>query len=97
MNEVAVNIVNTFDELKNPGDLFYTIDKEDKIVGFIEMCPCGCATIGAVTFDTGSLEQKSPKWKWNGNKEKPTVTPSIRRIGGCGWHGYLTNGVFKSC
>jgi hypothetical protein len=46
-----------------------------------------------------------PTWSWNGNRVKPTLTPSIRI---CDrwykdpkaieiWHGYLTDGVFRSC
>lgn len=29
---------------------------------------------------------------WDGNKEKPTLTPSIWARNRKGWHGYLTNG-----
>jgi hypothetical protein len=39
------------------------------------------------------------RWGWNGNKEAPTLTPSILINGGDGnggrveyWHGYLTDG-----
>ena len=40
-------------------------------------------------------------WKWDGNVERPTLTPSINCVaekggkptGGCGWHGHITNGV----
>lgn len=50
-----------------------------------------------VTIDCGN-----PKaWKWNGDKNKPTLTPSIlvHPIEGWskGWHGYLTDGVLVSC
>lgn len=38
-------------------------------------------------------------WAWNGNKESPTLTPSILINGGDGhggrveyWHGFLTDG-----
>lgn len=40
-------------------------------------------------------------WKWDGNLERPTITPSINCIshkedgeptGGCGWHGFVTDG-----
>ena len=35
-------------------------------------------------------------WQWNGNKEFPTLTPSILIYGdpgwSIGWHGYLTDG-----
>lgn len=42
-------------------------------------------------------------WGWDGNREKPTLSPSINCIaekdgkptGGCGWHGFITNGVIK--
>lgn len=29
-------------------------------------------------------------WLWNGNKECPTITPSINVVGR--WHGFLTDG-----
>lgn len=40
-------------------------------------------------------------WGWNGNLERPTLTPSIncqserdgKPAGGCGWHGFITNGT----
>lgn len=39
-------------------------------------------------------------WKWDGSRECPTITPSINCLaekdgkpaGGCGWHGFITNG-----
>lgn len=34
------------------------------------------------------------------NRETQTYTPSIihdTKYGGCGWHGWLTNGIFKDC
>ena len=42
-------------------------------------------------------------WAWNGDKDKPTLTPSIdcvsekdgKPTGGCGWHGFITNGVIQ--
>lgn len=30
-------------------------------------------------------------WEWDGNREKPTFSPSID-CGGCGWHGYIREG-----
>lgn len=44
-----------------------------------------------------NTSKASPSWQWNGDLEKPTITPSIlTRIGDsmvC--HSYLTDGVFK--
>lgn len=32
-------------------------------------------------------------WQWDGNIERPTITPSIDCLGGCGRHLTMTNGV----
>lgn len=95
--EVTAKQVATWDDLKKPGDFIFTYNKEDQIVGMVEMCPCGCGATGGIRFDTGEPNQPHPKWSWNGSKEKPTLTPSILRTGGCRWHGFLTDGVFRSC
>lgn len=38
-----------------------------------------------------------PAWGWNGNKDKPTLTPSILIRGNHGapdqWHGFLRDGL----
>ena len=34
-------------------------------------------------------------WQWDGNEEKPTLTPSILFNGS--WHGWLRNGRLCSC
>ena len=37
-------------------------------------------------------------WEWCGNREAPTLTPSInaqRPVGG--WHGWLTGGELRQC
>ncbi|MDY6979357.1 MAG: DUF6527 family protein [Pseudomonadota bacterium] len=33
-------------------------------------------------------------WQWDGNREKPTLSPSLHLPGH--WHGYLRGGEFKS-
>lgn len=34
-------------------------------------------------------------WHWDGNLEKPTLTPSVHQLG-C-WHGWIRNGRMESC
>lgn len=42
-------------------------------------------------------------WGWDGNLERPTLTPSLNCVaekggkptGGCGWHGFITAGVMR--
>ena len=36
-------------------------------------------------------------WHWNGSYHKPSLKPSILRMSGCHWHGYLTEGEFREC
>jgi len=77
-------------------------------------CPCGCGMLHGVSFDNrpvgwgGDSERKHPVWHWDGNKEKPTlspslgllVTPNMNTVGPDGhyhWHGFLRTGVFEEC
>lgn len=52
-----------------------------------------------VILPISPLVSKSP-WKWDGNKEHPTLTPSILVYPyegwTNGWHGYLTGGKLVS-
>lgn len=37
-------------------------------------------------------------WTWNQDKERPTLSPSINctvEEGGCGFHGFMSQGVLK--
>jgi hypothetical protein len=33
-----------------------------------------------------------PQWDWDGNRDAPTMHPSINCGGHCGWHGYIRKG-----
>lgn len=68
------------------------------IHGLNYVCPCGCGRLGALRFRTAP-DAQSPSWEWDGDELAPTLKPSVHsRIdrGGCGWHGYLTAGVWES-
>jgi hypothetical protein len=58
-------------------------------LGLVWCCPqCGEATSTA----NGSKHVFDPKTN--------SLTPSIvhsKKLGGCGYHGFLTNGIFKEC
>lgn len=36
-------------------------------------------------------------WLWDGNVQRPTLTPSIRHVDPKGWHGFVTKGVMLCC
>jgi hypothetical protein len=65
------------------------------------ICPKG--RVCGVGIRRGEFEGGSPhpqggtarkRWCFNGNVDKPTLTPSINCAGssGCGWHGHIING-----
>lgn len=43
-----------------------------------------------IPIHLGEQTEDPNMWGWNGDKEKPTLTPSINVIGI--WHGYLREG-----
>lgn len=99
MNEVrtspvAATMTDDIDEVRGkPGAFEYFVAGDDKVTpkGMIYCCPCGCGAISALDFKP----HESPSWNWDGNRERPTLTPSVHRVGH--WHGWLRNGVWESC
>lgn len=72
-------------------------------VGVSFDCPCGCDSRAYIPFaqplDGGPpLESKHPIWDRTGDTfETLTLTPSIQRVGGCAWHGFIRNGESVPC
>lgn len=73
-----------------PGAASWWEDLMDRpaILNFV--CPCGCHAVHAAPLRAGA-------WTWNGNKEFPSLAPSILSCAPCKWHGYLTDGIFEEC
>lgn len=83
-------------------DFYRTYEAGDRS-GILFLCPCGCDSLFSIAYKP--YQGCGPVWNWDGNEDSPTVTPSIlvyqmnakgERIGEH-WHGFLTNGEFKSC
>jgi hypothetical protein len=80
------------DALKaSAGGFEFYADSSGALAGMFMICPCGCGKTGALAFKPAP----SPSWNWNGDREKPTLTPSVHDRGH--WHGHLTDGVWVSC
>ena len=63
------------------------------VKGMAFRCPCGCGYTSWLPVD-----REERGWAWDGNREAPTLTPSILQSGlPCKWHGFLTNGEFRPC
>ena len=62
------------------------------------VCPCGCGEVSAIHVSLA--DEGTPSnihvWSLDGNMEAPTLTPSIFRSRACGWHGFLTAGIWRS-
>lgn len=90
-------IVDDIDDHRNtPGAVeIRECEVEDgTLVGIAFNCPCGCGREGYLPLDPSS---PGPRWDWDGNREAPTLTPSVLFKGGCEWHGFLTAGEWRSC
>ena len=58
---------------------------------FIFVCCPGCGSVFPLPLRPGAKDS----WAWDGNRDAPTLTPSINHVG-C-WHGFLSEGEFKAC
>jgi hypothetical protein len=72
---------------------------ERRGVGVSFDCPCGgCGTRAFIPFNNpldghGPHDPSRNRWDRAGDTfETLTLTPSIQRVGGCAWHGYITQG-----
>jgi hypothetical protein len=65
-----------------PGD--YQFHNPQGYVEALVYCCPGCGALLSLLFNA---------WKWNGDFNKPTITPNMRHED-CGWLGRLTNGFW---
>ena len=70
---------------------------------FLFNCPCGCGTPGIVPIELQGetsrteFEQRHPSaifWRWDGDLERPTLSPSLRRNIACKVHFNVEKGKY---
>lgn len=73
-------------------------------IGIAFSCPCGCDRDVAILFanpvDGGPSVQSDGQHAWQrvgDDFETLSLTPSILRMDGCKWHGFITNGEAITC
>lgn len=96
---------DNLEQAKKTAGAFWYYDYEDeKDVGILHSCPCGCGNIGSLNIKEWA-EKKGPLWTLSGPREAPTLTPSvgiraygkaIKTDGDFHWHGWLRDGVWES-
>lgn len=85
-----------------PGECIKLVDGNGgSVIGLLSACP-GCGE--PLSLDFVRERPGHPRWNVSGgDPAKPetlSLSPSILHDpskGACGWHGYLTNGVFTPC
>lgn len=83
------------DPTENAGKFFFMDTPEGPSLVFA--CPDGCGDVTAVPVSSPDrASEAATSWTWDGNREAPTLTPSINRLDGCRWHGFLKAGVWES-
>ena len=98
---VPVTIHATLSELKAgpPGGVkFQQPDPEfGDPWGIMFQCPCGCGNLGWLPVRNPE-NVTHPSWEWNGDKQRPTLNPSVYNTGmPCKWHGWLRSGEWVQC
>lgn len=78
-----------FGEMSQPGD--FTFDDD---FSHIYLWLPGLNGPESLQIQRGESD-KDRIWGWDGNEDKPTLTPSIQTIGH--WHGFLRAGRLESC
>lgn len=80
---------------RTPGAFYIGETDSDGETSFWYRCPCGCGVPGLLTVGNGFKPADGPSWKWNGSTDAATLEPSVHHVGH--WHGFLTNGEWRSC
>ncbi len=90
--DVVATHVSEIDDVDAKAGAFEYFKAGDRYpAGMIYSCPCGCGRRGSLSFRPA--EPAHPSWEWDGNLERPTLSPSVHDVGH--WHGWLIDGTWK--
>jgi len=89
-------------KLIEPTDLIFEAQREVGNWAFSEsggailiVMPDGKIAGLPLTAEAGERLHDGSHWNWDGNREAPTITPSILDVV-TGWHGYMRAGQLES-
>lgn len=95
MRAQVVTTIPGLREQRIAGSIWYR-EREGSVWGIAFVCPCGCGNESYLPIDRQG--HPGPSWDWDGDRERPTLTPSVFNTGmPCQWHGWLTGGDWISC
>ncbi|MCE5185111.1 MAG: hypothetical protein LLF76_03180 [Planctomycetaceae bacterium] len=67
----------------------------DQISSLMMKCP-GCGQVSGLQIRPHQDPGNPNSWEMSGWPDEVTLTPSVHHSFGCGWHGWLKNGKWKS-
>lgn len=93
--DLPATLVDDVDNAQDvPGAIeFRVLPDENEPCGIAFLCPCGCGHQSWLPLQ----DRPSVSWRWDGNREAPTLIPSVLMTTPCRWHGWLRSGVWVSC
>lgn len=78
-----------------PGSFHLTPRMVQGLFEFRYICPSGSGIEGKLLVGLGHKPGgQRPSWSWNGSDTEPTLQPSVNHVGH--WHGWLTDGYWRS-
>lgn len=95
MNTASCDMVRVSDEVADshdmpPGGFCFKTTREGARVMWLCL-PNGMTSVIRIRPYAGP----EPSWEWDGNEDKPTLTPSVNAVGS--WHGWIRAGRMVSC
>lgn len=79
-------------DLGPPGSFFIETMESGQLAMWHKLPDGNCGLIRLRPTVSGDAH---PSWEWDGNHDKPTLTPSVHAPGR--WHGWFTSGRMVSC
>jgi hypothetical protein len=99
--DVRGHLFTDRDDVCKSGDyMFARSNVTGRVCNLLYVCPCGCGRFGGLEIDLKKDKKNPRQWKWSGSYRFPTLHPSIwskKENGGCGYHGFLVNGIWTFC
>lgn len=89
---IAMRRVADSSSMERVGDFCWQFDEEGRRTLVLEI-PAGKDPAKHSSYSRWTIDHKNhcnAEWRWNGNEERPTLTPSLHAVGL--WHGYVRDG-----
>lgn len=78
------------------GSLYLLKNKDEDVFALLFKCP-NCGKDAAVNIRLKGEKIEYPTWFLTNWPDSPTLHPSLQMHVHCEWHGWLKDGIWKSC